>query len=270
MHTRFDAGVAYERFMGRWSRRLAPLMASFAAVQPEDRVLDVGCGTGALSCAVADAVRSARILGVDPATAFVAQARLDAPTDRLRFVAGDAQHLPFADGSFDRVVSLLALNFVPDPARALREIIRVTRPGGVIAAAVWDYGEGMQMLRAFWDEAGAGDPAAAARDERHMPLCSERELPRLWLDAGLIAVERQPLVIETAFASFEDYWTPFLGGQGPAGAYAVQLAEPQRAMLRERLRRRLAPGGADHPIRLDARAWAVKGVRPAASEAAGG
>lgn len=258
----FGESAAYERFMGRWSGRLAPLLVKFVGIRDGDSVLDVGSGTGALAFAVAEAVSSARIIGVDPAAAYVAYAQTRVPNDRVRFMVGDAQQLQLADGTFDRVLSLLVMNFIPDPAKALREMIRVTRPGGVIAAAVWDYGEGMQMLRIFWDEAVARDPTVAARDERNMPLCRRRELAALWRAHGLVQVEEQPLTIQQSFASFEDYWSPFLGGQGPAGAYVGALTETGRAALRLRLRQRLLSDGEDRAITFQARAWAVKGVVP--------
>jgi hypothetical protein len=141
-------------------------------------------------------------------------------------------------------------------------MIRVTRPGGVVAAAVWDYGDGMQMLRVFWDEAVALDPAAAARDERNMPLCRQGELAALWREHGLAQVDEQPLTIDTLFPSFEDYWESFLGGQGPGGAYTVSLPAAQRDAFRARIRQRLVGNGPDRPITLRARAWAVKGVVP--------
>jgi len=157
------------------------------------------------------------------------------------------------------------MTFIPDPAKALREMIRVTRSGGVVAAAVWDYADGMQMLRTFWDEAVAGDPTLAARDERSMPLCRQGELAALWRAHGLVQVEEQPLTIQLSLASFDDYWSPFLGGQGPAGVYAASLPETDRAALRLRLRRRLLGDGPDRAIALQARAWAVKGEVPAGS-----
>ena len=164
----FAQSHAYEPFMGRWSRRLAPLFVEFAGVQDGESVLDVGSGTGALASAIVEARPKAHVTGVDPAQDYVSAARQRAPRRGIRFVVGDAQALDFSDGTFDRAVSLLALNFVPDPALALAEQIRVTRPGGLVAAAVWDYGDGMQMLRAFWDEAVAADPAAdAARRAPH-------------------------------------------------------------------------------------------------------
>jgi SAM-dependent methyltransferase len=255
----FSESDGYERFMGRWSRQLAPLLVSFAGVGQGDTVLDVGCGTGALTIAAAQ-VSAARLTGVDPSSAYVDAARRRTSDDRVQFLVGDAAALGFADATFDRVLSLLVLNFLPDPGRALREMIRVTRPKGVVAAAVWDYGEGMGMLRAFWDEALALHPAAASRDEGHMPLSRRGELTDLWRANGLNDVDEQPLTIEQAFASFDDYWEPFVGGQGPAGSYAVALAEPQRAALRSALRDRFANRHAGPGFSLTARAWAVRGV----------
>jgi SAM-dependent methyltransferase len=248
----FSESDRYERFMGRWSRRLAPLFVTFAGVTEGDRVLDVGSGTGALSAAAA-AIESVQVTGIEPAAAFVryAQEHVDG-----RFEVGDAMALPFADDAFDRTLSMLVLNFVPDPAAALQHMIRVTRPGGVVAAAVWDYGEGTQMLRTFWDAAVALDPDAAPRDERHMPLCTRGALTELWRTHRLRDVDEEPLTIDMAFASFDDYWQPFLGGQGPAGVYVSSLAESDRHTLESRLRAPLEDAG----LTLRARAWAVRGV----------
>lgn len=258
----FGESAAYERFMGRWSRQLAPLLVTFVGVRDGDSVLDIGSGTGALAFAIAEAVPSARIIGIDPSAAYVADANARVTSDRVRFTVGDAQDLKLADGTFDRVASLLVMNFIPDPAKALREMVRVTRSGGVIAAAVWDYGEGMQMLRIFWDEAVARDPSIAARDERNMPLCKPGELSALWHAHGLLQVEERPLTIQLSFSSFEDFWSPFVGGQGPAGSHVARLSETEREALRLRLRQRLLGDGQDRAITLQARAWAVKGVVP--------
>lgn len=256
----FAESNAYERFMGRWSRRLAPLLVEFAAVGERDSVLDVGSGTGALAFALAETSPLVSVTGVDRSGVYVRAAQERASRDGVRFLVGDSQALQFPDATFDKALSLLVLNFVPDPAKAATEMVRVTRPGGVVAAAVWDYGEGMEMLRVFWDEAVAIDSAADARDERHMPLCRRGELTALWRASGLGQVEAQPIVIELAFADFEDYWSPFLGGQGPAGAYAASLSEAGRAALEARLRPRLLGDRHDGAFALQARAWAVKGV----------
>jgi SAM-dependent methyltransferase len=258
----FAGADAYERFMGRWSRDLAPALVRFAAARDGQSFLDVGSGTGALADAIAAAAPSGQVVGVDPSGPYVAFAQSRHTGGRVRFEVGDAQQLRFADGSFDRTLSLLVLNFIPDRGRALKEMIRVTRPGGTIAAAVWDYGEGMEMLRLFWDEAVAADPAAASRDERHMPLCRPGELSALWREQGLREVTEEPIAVRTRFASFDDFWSPFLLQQGPAGAYVESLSAGAREQLRERLRKRLLGDTADRPITLTARAWAVRGVRP--------
>ncbi len=250
----------YERFMGRWSRRLATLFVQFAGVRSGDDVLDVGCGTGALTTAAAT-VPCVRAVGVDPSSEFVKAAQRAIGGDWVRFQVGDASALAFADATFDRTLSMLVLNFVPDAAWAVREMIRVVRPNGVVAAAVWDYGEGMEMLRRFWDEAVALNPSAPGRDERHMPLSRRGELSALWRDCGLGDVDEAALELDMAFASFDDFWQPFLCGQGPAGAFATALTEPARQALRERLRDRLVGPAPHHGgFTLAARAWAVRGV----------
>ena len=256
----FSAGEAYERFMGRWSRRLAPILVRFAGVRGAEEVLDVGSGTGALSAAVSAFAPSTRVIGIDPSPSFVIFARGRYPDKRLRFEVGNAEQLRFGDGTFNRALSLLALNFVPHPARAVAEMIRVTAPGGALAAAVWDYAQGMEMLRAFWDETVALRPDSEPRDERHMPLCRCGELSALWRAHGLCDVVDEALVIETRFSSFDDYWLPFLARQGPAGAYVASLTPDEREQLRLRLRQRLSGGRQDGPIVLAARAWAVRGT----------
>jgi SAM-dependent methyltransferase len=257
----FSASHAYDRFMGRWSRLLAPRLVECADVGSGDSILDVGSGTGALAEAVKALVPSATITGIDPAASYVEIANARHSASRARFEVGDAERLRFADGYFDRTLSLLALNFVPDPARALDEMVRVTRRGGVVAAAVWDYGSGMEMLRMFWDEAVAITPAADGRDERYMPLCRSGELGALWREHRLEEMHEEAFTIQTLFSSFDDYWSPFLEGQGPAGAYVGTLKPDERDELRLRLRRRLIGEGADRPIVLRGRAWAVQGLR---------
>jgi len=256
----FSAGEAYDIFMGRWSARLAPLLVRFSGVTDGEVVLDVGCGTGALSAAIAAAAPSCRIAGIDRSEPYVAIARAHHQSPRITCEVGDAQHLPFDAARFDRTLSSLILNFIPDPQQALREMMRVTRPGGTIAAAVWDYDEGMDMLRMFWDEAVGLDAAADGKDERHMPLCRPGELAALWRALRLEAVVEAPLVIDMPFASFRDFWSPFLLQQGPAGAHVASLSPADRERLELRLRRRVLDDGSDRPFMLHARAWAVRGV----------
>src|SRR5262245_48363392 len=172
----FSEAEAYERFMGRWSRRLAPPFIKFAGLKHGARVLDVGSGTGSLTLAVLQEAPASRVVGVDPSAVYVAHARTRADAGRATFEEGDAQRLRFPDASFDATLALLVVNFIPDRVAAVREMARVTRPGGVVAAAVWDYGDGMEMLRAFWDEAVALDPAGEKKDERHMPVWRTGEL----------------------------------------------------------------------------------------------
>ena len=256
----FADARAYERFMGRWSSLLAPLFAGFSGVRDGDAILDVGSGTGSLVLAIMSMVKPGRIVGVDSAASYVKSARGRTGDGCVSFEVADAQDLRFVHAEFDRTLSLLVLNFIPDARKALREMIRVTKPGGTVAAAVWDYSKGMEMLRVFWDEAVALDPTSDVRDERHMPFCRRGELATLWRELGLREVQEKGLTIALKFSSFDDFWMPFLAGQGPAGAYVAALGPSLRSQLAQRLRQRLLHGGADGPVTLKARAWAVKGI----------
>lgn len=254
------AGDAYQAYMGRWSERIAEAFVRWLGVPAHQTWLDVGCGTGALTATILARADPAEIVGVDPSEGFLTTARTRIDDARATFRTGDAQSLPVPDGRFDAVVSGLVLNFVPDPHRALAEFVRVARSGGLVAAYVWDYSEGMEMLRHFWDAARALDPAAADEGLR-FALCRPEPLQKLWADGGLEHVAAEALEVATTFADFEDFWRPFLGGQGPAGGYAVSLSDEQREALRELLREHL-PSRVDGSIELTARAWAVRGTRP--------
>jgi SAM-dependent methyltransferase len=259
MLERWAAGDAYEAYVGRWSRRVAAEFVARLGVAPGARWLDVGCGTGALAGAVVAGAGPAAVLGLDPSTDFLRAAVAGNPG--VAFAAADARSLPLADGGVDAVVSGLALNFVPGPDRAAAEFARVVAPGGVVAAYVWDYAEGMEFMRHFWDAAAELDGTARSLDEgTRFPLCRPDPLRRSLLDAGLVGVDVDELVVPTVFADFDDYWTPFLGGQGPAPGYAMSLSEDRRSALRDALRSRL-PAEADGSIHLTARAWAVRGRR---------
>ena len=259
----FENANAYETFMGRWSRLVAPQLVEFAALPDGGRFLDAGSGTGSLAFAIGERHRQAHIVGIDPSREYIEYASSRNPFgDRASFEVGDAQRLSFADSTFDAAVSLLVFNFIPDPSKALSEVRRVTKPGGSVSAAVWDYGEGMRMLRVFWDAAVAMDPTAEKLDEKRMPLCRAGQLSELWRKGGLEGVRERPIEIEMRFASFTDYWEPFLLGQGPAGAYARGLTQRQRTALEGELKRRLGSLVDRGAFELPARVWAVRGNVP--------
>ena len=255
------SGASYEPFVGRWSRWVAREFLGWLAIPAQARWLDVGCGTGALSQTILAAALPRSVQGLDFSGAFLDYAREQTHDARAGFLRGDAQALPCASGAYDAVVSGLALNFIPRPAQALSEMRRSLRASGTVAVYVWDYAEQMQMLRFFWDAAVALDPAASPLDEgRRFPLCQAETLQQLFEGAGLGAVEVRPIVVPTLFRNFDEYWTPFLGGQGPAPGYVRALAQGQRAALRDRLRASL-PTQADGSLALVARAWAARGVK---------
>jgi SAM-dependent methyltransferase len=256
----WSAAEQYEPFMGRWSRLLAGEVLEWLDPPAGQRWLDVGCGTGAASAAVLARATPSSLVGVDPSAAYVAAAaaRLDGAT----FQVGDAAALPVPDSSVDRVIAGLVLNFVPDAVTAVREMRRVLVPGGRAAAYVWDHATGMQMLRRFWDAAVAEDPAAAALDEgARFAICQAGGLQQCFTEAGLGDLDARPIEIATVFRDFDDYWTPFLGGQGPAPNYVASLSQDAQESLRNRLQATL-PAEPDGTIRLNARAWAASGVRP--------
>ncbi len=253
-------GAAYERYVGRWSRRIASEFLAWLAIAPNSRWLDVGCGTGALSETILGLANPADIWGVDRSADYVAYAREQLSDARAHFAVVDIQALRQRNLAYDVVVSGLVLNFLPQPHDAIDQMVRVMRNGGTVAAYVWDYAEKMQFMRHFWNAAGALDPDAVALDEGlRFPLCQPQALDNLFRSAGLQSVEVRAIEITTDFADFDDYWSPFLGGQGPAPSYVMSLSEERRVALRERLRQSL-PTALDGSIPLVARAWAVRGV----------
>ena len=250
---------AYDRHIGRYGSELAAALISAADLQPGQRALDVGCGPGALTAALAELLGGERVAAVDPSEPFAEACASRVAGVRVEVAAAEA--LPFSDGSFDAALSQLVVNFMSDARAGVREMRRVTRPGGTVAAAVWDYAGGMTLLRRFWDAAVALDPAAASLDEgRSMPYCRPDELRQLWRQAGLQAITCSALTAEADYGGFDDLWQPLEGGVGPSGAYAAALPPKRRARLREELRRRLDVGKS--PFRLTARAWCVVGRVP--------
>jgi SAM-dependent methyltransferase len=257
----WDSGSDYEPYVGRWSRLVAREFLGWLAVPPGGRWLDVGCGTGALAETVLALAAPGEVVGIDPSPAYVAFARERVKDPRARFDVGDALALQEAPVTCDAVVSGLVLNFVPQPGQAVSEMARVARPGAVVAAYVWDYADGMRMMRHFWDAAGELDPGARELDEgRRFPLCKPEPLTDLFRRAGLADVEVRAIDVPTAFRDFDDYWSPFLGGQAPTPGYAMSLSQERRTALRDRIRDGLPtnPRGEHH---LTARAWAVRGAR---------
>lgn len=253
----WERGDPYEQYVGRWSRRVAPRFLAWLSVPAGRRWLDVGCGTGALCATIVDHCAPASVVGVEPSEGFLATAN-ERLAGRVVLHRGSAAEIPLDDGAVEATVSGLVLNFVPDGRAAPAEMARVTCRGGTIAAYVWDYAGKMELMRFFWDAAVALRPETATLDEgARFPLCRPEPLTELFVQAGLQGVALTAIDIPTPFADFEDYWRPFLGGQGPAPAYAMALDPPTRARLRDRIRERL-PVQADGSISLTARAWAVR------------
>lgn len=250
-------GNAYEKYVGRWSRQVAPAFLAWLQVPVGRRWLDVGCGTGALCAAIIDNCSPSSVVGVEPSQGFLRTAN-ESLAGHADFRQGSATDIPLDDRAVDVVVSGLVLNFVADVPAALAEMARVTVTGGTIGAYVWDYGGKMELMRHFWDAAVDLDPQAAAMDEGvRFPMCHPQALVATFSSAALIKHEVAAIDIPTRFASYEDYWQPFLGGQGPAPAYAMSLSEGARLRLRERIRSRM-PVSAEGALKLTARAWAVR------------
>lgn len=254
----FADAQAYDRFMGRWSAALAPLFldAALRGGAPPASVCDVGSGPGALSVEVLNRHPDCRVTAVDPSPQAVAAAR-QRLGDRARVLEGGAQDLPLGDDEVDAALALLVLNFVPDPQAGVVEMARVTRPGGVVGAAVWDYASGMAMLRTFWDAAAHLWPGA--EDEALARPGSSGGLEPLLAAGGLDDVAGGTLAVPMRFSSFDDYWQPFLGGIGPAGTYVADLDDDRRETLRAELERRLGDG----PIEMTSTAAWASGVVPA-------
>ena len=250
---------AYDRHTGRYAPELAATFVSFARVRPGMRALDVGCGPGALAAALAQRLGATRVGAVDPSENYVEACRKRVPGADVRL--GTAEALPFEDAAFEAVLAQLVVQVLEDAPRAAREMHRVAAPGGVVAACVWDFEDGMPLLSAYWAAAEIVEPdrARLASGDEANPWCTTAGLSRLWRDAGLEQVETGELSATAKYAAFDDAWWSFAAGVSPSGAYCRSLDEERRAALREEFRRRLgAPAG---PFTLTARAWSVRGLR---------
>ena len=258
----FEVAEAYEEMMGRWSRQLAPLFVGFAGVRDGDIVFDVVCGTGALSATLARLTGASKIVGIDPSNGFIEYARTQVADPRVTFEVGDAQNLPFPDGSFDRAMDLLVISFIPDAPKATKEVRRVTKPGGFVATANWDHSRANQLNRCLWDAAMAIDPTVKRPAVRVASYNSAEALSDLLKNAGLSDIEVTDLTMPCQFASFDELWARYLSGEAAGGAYVVSLKDDYREALKQKLRQDVLRGRADGPFSLKAKAWAAKGIVP--------
>jgi SAM-dependent methyltransferase len=257
-------GEGYECQMGRWSRRLAPLFLAFAGTRGPVEVLDVGCGTGSLGLCLAEDPDIVSVHGLDISAEYVEFASRRNRDRRLTFQVGDACALPFPDASFDHTLSMLSLQFVPQSGDAVREMCRVTRSGGTVAATTWDTRGGFVALRMVFDAAALlDDRGQHARSMAYTrPMTRPGDLARLWISAGLSHVEQTMLTIRMDFASFADFWAPNEGRDGPVAAYCSTLSTADKTRLRDAVRLAYLDGEGDGPRSYAATAWGVRGRVP--------
>lgn len=255
-------GAAYERFLGRWTKRLAPQLLDFAQFPPAGPLLDVGTGTGSLAFAMAARWPASRVVGLDVAEPYLGYGRTQPTRFPVDFVLGDASRLSYPDRTFAGTAAQLVLNFVTDAAAAVAEMRRVTRPGGSVVAAVWDFRGGLVYQRLLWDTAAGIDPQAGAARDRlfSASLALPDGLPKLFSQAGFVKVERTSLTIRMDYDNFDDYWQPLLGGQGPVGSYLAKLTDNKRRRIEDAVRRAYCSGSPDGERSLTATAWAVRGT----------
>ena len=256
----WSSGNPYERFMGRWSTLIVRKFLDWLAISPGSSWLDVGCGTGSLTKLILDTWQPKEVIAIDSSIEFISYVQQTITNPIVHFQVGLAQSLELDSNSMDAIVSGLMLNFVPQPETAITEMIRVAKPGGTIGIFLWDYADGMEMLRYFWDAAVELDSRAKEYDEGiRFPLCQEGQLASLVQETGLKQVNATPIEVTTEFQNFDDYWNPFLGMVGPAPSYNMSLSQKDRQKLENKLREKL-PIEENGSISLMARAWAVKGT----------
>ncbi|UCI08025.1 class I SAM-dependent methyltransferase [Mesorhizobium sp. B1-1-8] len=252
----------YEQLMGRWSRRLAPLFIDFAGLAPGEKILDVGCGTGSLTFELAKSAGLAEIQAIDFSPVFVAAAKEKNTDPRIEIQQGDATALPFEDGKFDRALALLVLHFVPETGKAVAEMRRVVRPGGVIAAVVWDHYGGMPGMRMMIDTVAALSESGRQLRSRYcfQPMMQPGEMKRTFVEAGLAGVIEAELMIRMDYQNFEDYWAPIAAGEGPLGKYMTTLDGAERERTEAAVRDAYEAGRPDGPRSFANVAWACRGV----------
>lgn len=260
MNDSWGSGIAYERFMGRWSTLVAQNFLIWLDAAPGRIWLDVGCGTGSLTRRILESYHPKEIISIDSSADFISLAQRSITDQSVHFKVGLAQSLELDSNSIDAAVSGLVLNFVPEPKEAILEMLRVTKPGGKIGIFLWDYADGMQMMRYFWDAAVKLDNNAREHDSGvRFPICQEGQLETIVREVGLKQVEATAIEINTVFQNFDDYWQPFLGKVGSPSSYVTGMNPVDRQKLEDKLRESL-PINDDGSISLTARAWAVKGA----------
>lgn len=258
----FSAGDKYDRGTGAWSRLLAPGFVDFMKIQEGESVLDVGSGTGVLALALAEKTRASKIVGIDLSQGFIEYARGKSKDPRLVFELGDAQNLPYADNSFDRSMTMLVLQFVPDKLKAIAEMKRITKPGGAIGTALWDAAAGMSPNQALWDAATALDLPADIPSARQSASNSAAGLTKLLAEAGLESITVTDVLIERRFSSLDEYWTPLSTGEGVPGKFLGSLSPEYKSAVKEQIRKNLLGDRADGSFSIKARAQVVRGVVP--------